>query len=439
MENNFNQNTPVPEEPTQDASQETTAQAAPETAPKPPVKVRRVGTFSLGLMLVAIGAIQLAQIFMPNVNVLSVVKYAPMVLIVLGIEVLIYAARPDVKIKYDVISIFLCIIIMLTAGASGAVAAVAQAFTPENVTKRVTTEEQYKKTVQKALSNIPNAHDFVHDYSIDVSSESWFMDMPVGTMHATVYLTMNYGAQTTAEEFVRDCMKVMDAVNATDIPVEYYRFDVDQSNLTDGEVWSVWLDEWEMHGNLQNIAAHVDTMYYVDGDAYTSLDDVPKKDGDELLNRYMAAFGTNPLTDYQNEYGTVEFGDELDEWEMHGNLQNIAAHVDTMYYVDGDAYTSLDDVPKKDGDELLNRYMAAFGTNPLTDYQNEYGTVEFGDKLEEYMQNRVENEAGQDLTDTDNAGKTAASEETPAAQDDVTMEATEPAAGAAEAASENAN
>lgn len=373
MENNFNQNTPVPEEPTQDtcqdASQETTAQAAPETAPKPPVKVRRVGTFSLGLMLVAIGAIQLAQIFMPNVNVLSVVKYAPMVLIVLGIEVLIYAARPDVKIKYDGISIFLCIIIMLTAGASGAVAAVAQAFTPENVTKRVTTEEQYKKSVQKALSNIPNAHDFVHDYSIDVSSESWFMDMPVGTMHATVYLTMNYGAQTTAEEFVRDCMKVMDAVNATDIPVEYYRFDVDQSNLTDGEVWSVWLDEWEMHGNLQNIAAHVDTVYYVDGDAYTSLDDVPKKDGDELLNRYMAAFGTNPLTDYQNEYGTVEFGD----------------------------------------------------------------------KLEEYMQNRVENEAGQDLTDTDNAGKTAASEETPAAQDDVTMEATEPAADAAEAASENAN
>ena len=57
MENNFNQNIPVPEEPTQDtcqdASQETTAQAAPETAPKPPVKVRRVGTFSLGLMLVA--------------------------------------------------------------------------------------------------------------------------------------------------------------------------------------------------------------------------------------------------------------------------------------------------------------------------------------------------------------------------------------------------
>lgn len=359
MENNFNQNTPVPEEPTQDASQETTAQAAPETAPKPPVKVRRVGTFSLGLMLVAIGAIQLAQIFMPNVNVLSVVKYAPVVLIVLGIEVLIYAARPDVKIKYDVISIFLCIIIMLTAGASGAVAAAAQAFTPENVTKRVTTEEQYKKSVQKALSNIPNAHDFVHDYSIDVTMSA----------HATVYLTMNYGAQTTAEEFVRDCMKVMDAVNATDIPVEYYRFDVDQSNLTDGEVWSVWLDEWEMHGNLQNIAAHVDTVYYVDGDAYTSLDDVPKKDGDELLNRYMAAFGTNPLTDYQNEYGTVEFGDEL----------------------------------------------------------------------EEYMQNRVENEAGQDLTDTDNAGKTAASEETPAAQDDATMEATEPAASAAEAASENAN
>ena len=68
---------------------------------------------------------------MPNVNVLSVVKYAPVVLIVLGIEVLIYAARPDVKIKYDGISIFLCIIIMLTAGASGAVAAVARHSLPK--------------------------------------------------------------------------------------------------------------------------------------------------------------------------------------------------------------------------------------------------------------------------------------------------------------------
>lgn len=358
MENNFNQNIPVPEEPTQNASQESTAQAAPETAPKPPVKVRRVGTFSLGLMLVAIGAIQLAQIFMPNVNVLSVVKFAPVVLIVLGIEVLVYAARPDVKIKYDGISIFLCIIITLTAGASGTVAAVAQAFTPENMTKRVTAEEQYKQTVQEALSNVPNAHDFVHDYSIDVSSEHWFMDMPVGTMHATLYLTMNYGAQTTAEEFVRDCMKVMDAVNATDIPVKYYRFDVDQSNLTDGEVWSVWLDEWEMHGDMQNIAAHVKTVYYVDGDAYTSLDDVPKKDSDELLKRYMAAFGTNPLTDYQNEYGTVEFGD----------------------------------------------------------------------KLEEYMQDRVENEVDQDLPDTDSAGEAATSEETPAEQSDMTTAGTESAA-----------
>lgn len=324
MENNFNQNIPVPEEPTQDtcqdASQETTAQAAPETAPKPPVKVRRVGTFSLGLMLVAIGAIQLAQIFMPNVNVLSVVKFAPVVLIVLGIEVLIYAAHPDVKIKYDGISIFLCIIIMLTAGASGAVAAAAQAFTPENVTKRATAEEQYRQTVQDALSNIPNAHDFVHDYSIDVSSEHWFMDMPVGTMHATVYLTMNYGAQTTAEEFVRDCMKVMDAVNATDIPVKYYRFDVDQSNLTDGEVWSVWLDEWEMHGDMQNIAAHVKTVYYVDGDAYTSLDDIPQNSGDELLNHYMVVFGTNPLTDYQEEYGSVEFGSKLEAY-MRSRLE----------------------------------------------------------------------------------------------------------------------
>ena len=102
---------------------------------------------------------------------------------------------------------------------------------------------------------------------IDLLRRCGLSGQPLGPQHSICHHTADNADQSRAHD---------GAELAKDIPVEYYRFDVDQSNLTDGEVWSVWLDEWEMHGNLQNIAAHVDTVYYVDGDAYTSLDDVPK-------------------------------------------------------------------------------------------------------------------------------------------------------------------
>ena len=48
-------------------------------------------------------------------------RLAPVVFIGLGIEVLIYAARPDVKLKYDGVSIFLCIDLVCCARAAGAI------------------------------------------------------------------------------------------------------------------------------------------------------------------------------------------------------------------------------------------------------------------------------------------------------------------------------
>ncbi len=75
------------------------------------MKNRRVGTFTLGAMLIAVGAVYLVHLFAPGaVDLLFVMRFWPVVLILLGTEVLIsYFINKDDKMRYDGWAIFLII------------------------------------------------------------------------------------------------------------------------------------------------------------------------------------------------------------------------------------------------------------------------------------------------------------------------------------------
>jgi len=85
-----------------------------DTAVAKPVPVRRVGSWTLGMVLIACGASMLAYYFWPAFDYLLAAKLSPLVLVALGAEVLICAARPE-KRKYDFISIFVCLALMACA------------------------------------------------------------------------------------------------------------------------------------------------------------------------------------------------------------------------------------------------------------------------------------------------------------------------------------
>ena len=82
------------------------------TTAEPPKKVRRVGTIAFAVLLIAGGVLLLAQQFMPKANLLAVLKFSPAILIVLGIEVLVYSAKPDVKLKFDWLGVLGCAFIL---------------------------------------------------------------------------------------------------------------------------------------------------------------------------------------------------------------------------------------------------------------------------------------------------------------------------------------
>lgn len=76
--------------------------------------VRRVGTFTFGVTLVACGLWMLLSLLLPELDLLWVLKLSPLVLILLGTEVLL-AARKNSTIRYDWVGMLLCTVIVLTA------------------------------------------------------------------------------------------------------------------------------------------------------------------------------------------------------------------------------------------------------------------------------------------------------------------------------------
>ena len=85
---------------------ETTEQAVQAAEPRQ----RRVGTFTLGIVLVTAGAGMLASMFWPRFQPEWLLKASPCILILLGIETLL-SARGGGRVKYDWLGMFLCFVL----------------------------------------------------------------------------------------------------------------------------------------------------------------------------------------------------------------------------------------------------------------------------------------------------------------------------------------
>ena len=91
--------------------------AQPGSAPAPECKpaekpLRRVGSLTLGACLIAAGVFFLLYFFVPGFDVQLTLKIAPAVaLVLLGCEVLFFAARPG-RWKYDFVSVLVCLVLM---------------------------------------------------------------------------------------------------------------------------------------------------------------------------------------------------------------------------------------------------------------------------------------------------------------------------------------
>lgn len=81
-------------------------------AAMPPV--RRVGTFTTGVVLVVAGVAMMVSMFFPKLDLTLVLQLSPLALVSLGVETLL-SARGGGRVKYDWVGMILCCLIVCTA------------------------------------------------------------------------------------------------------------------------------------------------------------------------------------------------------------------------------------------------------------------------------------------------------------------------------------
>lgn len=83
---------------------------------------RRVGTLTAGIVLIIFGVLFLIRLVSPNINYLFIVSFWPVILIILGIEIIVaYIINKEEKMKYDTGAIWMVILLSFFAMGMGGV------------------------------------------------------------------------------------------------------------------------------------------------------------------------------------------------------------------------------------------------------------------------------------------------------------------------------
>lgn len=264
--------------------------AAP--AQEPPKKVRRVGTVAFSLLLIASGFLLIAQQFLPNFDLLYVFRFAPALLILLGIEVLIYGTNTKVQMKFDWLAIVGSAVTLCIVGAATLAPYVWQYMGPANAAAENAYEHRFTDGLYNAMNDDPALKSRISSLYVSVSLNHYGDNtLQEGDyVYAEACLGNTYYA--TAEDFAADCLRIYQAAKKADIPVRNYSFytDTDRSNTARGYRLDFLASQAEAL-TAAELANQVDETYYYNGDAYDTLEDrlaAERADTGEIANDAFA-------------------------------------------------------------------------------------------------------------------------------------------------------
>ena len=264
--------------------------AAP--AQEPPKKVRRVGTVAFALLLIASGFLLIAQQFLPNFDLLYVFRFAPALLILLGIEVLIYGTNPKVQMKFDWLAITGSAVTLCIVGAATLAPYVWQYLGPANAATERSYMNRFTDALYTALRDDPALKSRISNLYVAVSLNHYGDDTLQDADDVSVGGCFGNTYYETAEDFAADCLRIYQAAKKADIPVRDYSFytDTDRSNTARGYNLD-FLASYAEGLTAAELANQVHETYYYNGDAYDTLEDrlaAERADTDEIANDAFA-------------------------------------------------------------------------------------------------------------------------------------------------------
>ena len=197
-----------------------TAATEPETRPEAAklqdAPRRRVGSLTLGACLIAAGIFFLCYYFVPGFDWQLVVRIAPAAaLVLLGCEVLFFAARPG-RWKYDFVSVLVCLGLIAVCMCLSFLPMVWSEIDPARGQNEMKLSKAYTTQVYEALRKenpdlrLRDVYTDLYLYSNDVNA---LQEMQPGDGHLSLTV-MLYGPYDSTGAFAQDCRSVAGTVRA---------------------------------------------------------------------------------------------------------------------------------------------------------------------------------------------------------------------------------
>ena len=275
-----------------------------QTTPK---KVRRVGSIAFALVLIAAGVLLIVYQFAPQFDLLKILKFSPVILIALGIEMLVYSARPDVKVKFDWLAMLGTAFTLCIVGTAALLPLAISEWSPARDYARNRIESQKADAMYGALTADPALKAKLNSLNVEVHFfHEADGDYTLQSGDDCILYAALQGPYADAETFAADCMAVMQRAADDGLGFTCYHFNADED--TDDGI-SYYLDcvaSYPAGLTAAQVAQRVQASYHYDGSSYSSQADrneaIRQDLRDEIGEEYADA--------HDGEYPTQEYLDE---------------------------------------------------------------------------------------------------------------------------------
>ena len=237
----------------------------------PPKKTRRVGTLAFALVLILAGVLLMVYQLVPRFNLLQIVKFSPIILVVLGIEMLVYSAKPDVLVKFDWLAMLGTAFTLCVVGAAALLPLAVSEWGPARSSAISRIETEKVDALYSALTADPELKAKTGYCGVNV----WFNHGADGSYALQsgddcVLNTTLTGPYADAESFAADCIGIMQLAADKDLGFTSYHFSSGED--TDDGI-SYYLDcvaSYPAGLTAAQVAQRVTESYHYDGSSFSS-------------------------------------------------------------------------------------------------------------------------------------------------------------------------
>ena len=274
----------------------TESETRPEAAKLQDAPRRRVGSLTLGACLIAAGIFFLCYYFVPGFDWQLVVRIAPAAaLVLLGCEVLFFAARPG-RWKYDFVSVLVCLGLIAVCMCLSFLPMVWSQIDPSRQQTAAKLGKAYTAEVYDALrEEVPGIglKDVYTDLYLYTSTVDDLQDLEPGDGNLRLQVTL-FGPYASAEDFARDCRAVTSVIQKQAVQPDALIFECDVSgsdatvrkDLDAGSLQQTQDYELELYGTTQldwtadEMERQVEVQYLLDEENEPEEDTAPSEEAE---------------------------------------------------------------------------------------------------------------------------------------------------------------